>query len=43
VEETFATKLGIIPPDNAKADEAPANFETSLAEKTSTPQIDKSD
>jgi hypothetical protein len=42
VEQAFATKLGIILPDNPNAGEAPANFTTSLTEKTSTPQIDKS-
>jgi hypothetical protein len=41
VEQAFATKLAIIPPDDAKAGEAPANFETNLAEKPSTPPIDK--
>ena len=42
VEEAFATKLGIIPPENAKAGEATATLKESLAEKTGTPQIDKS-
>jgi hypothetical protein len=40
VEEAFATKLGITPPKNAKAGEATATFNESLAEKT--PKIDKS-
>jgi hypothetical protein len=39
VEEEFATKLGIIPPENAKAGGATT---TPKAEKTGTPQIDKS-
>ena len=42
VEEAFATKLGIIPPENAKAGEATATLKESLAEKTKTPRIDKS-
>jgi hypothetical protein len=42
VEEAFATKLGIIPPENAKADEATATLKENLAEKTGTSQIDKS-
>ena len=39
VEEAFATRLGIIPPENAKAGEATATFNESLAEKT--PKIKK--
>jgi hypothetical protein len=42
VEEAFATKLGLIPAENAKAGEATTNLKKSLAEKTRTPQIDKS-
>jgi len=42
VEEAFATKLGFIPPENPKAGEATTNLEKSLAEKTRSPQIDKS-
>jgi ERF superfamily len=42
VEEAFATKLGCIPAENAKAGEATATFKESLAEKTRTSQIDKS-
>ena len=42
VEEAFATKLEVIPAENAKADEATAPFKESLAEKTRTPQIGKS-
>jgi hypothetical protein len=42
VEEAFATKLGIIPPENTKAGEATATLKESLAQKTRTPQIDKS-
>jgi hypothetical protein len=42
VEEAFATKLGFIPAENAKAGEAAATLKESLAEKTKTPQIDKS-
>src|SRR6516165_9202122 len=42
VEEAFATKLEVIPAENAKADEAMAPFKESLAEKTRTPQIGKS-
>jgi hypothetical protein len=42
VEEAFATKLGIIPPENEKTSEAKATLTESLAEKTRTPQIDKS-
>jgi hypothetical protein len=42
VEEAFATKLGFIPAENAKAGEAAATLKESLAEKTRTPQIDKS-
>ena len=42
VEEAFATKLGFIPAENAKAGGATATPKESLAEKTRTPQIDKS-
>ena len=42
VEEAFATKLGMISPENAKAGGATATPKESLAEKTRTPQIDKS-
>jgi hypothetical protein len=42
VEEAFATKLGVIPAESAKADEATAPFRESLTEKTTTPQTDKS-
>jgi hypothetical protein len=42
VEEAFATKLGILPPENAKAGEATTTFKESLPEKTRTPKIDKS-
>jgi hypothetical protein len=42
VEEAFATRLGVIPAENAKADEATAPFKESLAEKTRTSQIAKS-
>jgi hypothetical protein len=42
VEEAFATKLEVIPAENAKADEAMTPFKESLAEKTRTPQIGKS-
>jgi hypothetical protein len=42
VEEAFATKLGFIPAESAKAREATTNFEKSLAEKTRSPKIDKS-
>jgi hypothetical protein len=42
VEEAFATKLGFIPAENAKAGEAMTNLEKSSAEKTRSPQIDKS-
>ena len=42
VEEAFATKLGVIPAENPKAGEATTNLEKSLAEKTRSPQIDKS-
>jgi hypothetical protein len=41
VEEAFATKLGVIPAENAKAGEATATLK-GLAEKTRTPQTDKS-
>jgi hypothetical protein len=40
VEEAFATKLGFIPAENAKAGQATATLKESLAEKP--PQIDKS-
>ena len=42
VEEAFATKLGVIPAENAKADEATAPSKESLTEKTRAPQTDKS-
>ena len=42
IEEAFARKLGIIPPENEKTSEATATLKESLAEKTRTPQIDKS-
>jgi ERF superfamily len=42
VEEAFATKLGFIPAENAKAGVATTNSKKSLAEKTRRPQIDKS-
>jgi hypothetical protein len=42
IEEAFATKLGIFPPENSKSGEATATLKESLAEKTKTPQIDKS-
>jgi len=42
VEEAFATKLGVISPENEKTSEATATLKESLAEKTRTPQIDKS-
>ena len=42
VEEAFATRLGVIPTENAKAHEAAAPFKESLTEKTRTPQIGKS-
>jgi hypothetical protein len=42
VEEAFATKLGVIPAENAKAGEATATLKGSLAEKTRTPHTDKS-
>jgi hypothetical protein len=42
VEEAFATKLGILPPENAKAGEATTTFMESLPEKPRTPKIDKS-
>jgi len=41
VEKAFATKLGAIPAENAKAGEATAALEERLAEKARTPQIDK--
>jgi len=40
VEEAFATRLGVIRAENAKADEATATLKG--AEKTRTPQTDKS-
>ncbi len=43
VEEAFAAKLAVIPPDSAKADDVtPGLNDRSLAEKTRSPQIDKS-
>jgi hypothetical protein len=42
VEGAFATKLGFIPAENPKADEDTANREKSSAEKSRSPQIDKS-
>jgi hypothetical protein len=42
VEKAFATKLEVIPAENAKADKATAPFKESLVEKTRTPQTDKS-
>jgi hypothetical protein len=42
VEEAFATKLGFMPAENAKPGEAAATLKKSLAEKTMTPQINKS-
>ena len=42
VEEAFATKLGVISPENGKTSEATATLKESLAEKHGTPQIDKS-
>ena len=42
IEEAFARKLGFIPAENQKAGEATTNLKKSLAEKTRTPQIDKS-
>ena len=42
VEEAFATKLGVISPENEKTSEATATLKESLAEKHGTPQIDKS-
>jgi hypothetical protein len=43
VEEAFAAKLAVIPPESAKADDVtPRLNDRSLAEKTRTPQIDKS-
>ena len=42
VEKAFATKLEVIPAENAKADKATAPFKESLAEKARTPQIGKS-
>src|SRR3974390_301566 len=41
-EEAFATKLAFIPAENVKPGEATATLKKSLAEKTKTPQIDKS-
>jgi len=42
VEESFATKLGIILPENTKVGEVMAAPKESLVDKTKTPQIDKS-
>ena len=42
VEEAFATKLAFIPAENAKPGEATATLKRSLAEKTRTPQVNKS-
>jgi hypothetical protein len=42
VEEAFATKLAFIPAENVKPGEATATLKKSLAEKTRTPQINKS-
>ena len=42
IEEAFATKLGMIPPENEKTNEVMATLKESLAEKTRTRQIDKS-
>jgi hypothetical protein len=42
IEEAFARKLGIIPPENERTNEATATLKESLAEKTRTRQIDKS-
>jgi hypothetical protein len=43
VEEAFAAKLAVIPPESAKADDVtPGLNDRSLAEKTRTSQIDKS-
>jgi hypothetical protein len=42
IEEAFATKLGIFPPENSKSGEPTATLKESLAKKTRTPQIDKS-
>ena len=42
VEEAFATKLGILPPENAKVGEATTTLKESLPEKTRTPKINKS-
>jgi hypothetical protein len=42
VEKAFAAKLAIIPSENAKAGEATVTLKKGLAEKTKTPQIDKS-
>jgi hypothetical protein len=42
IEEAFARRLGVIPPENEKTNEATATFEESLAEETRTRQIDKS-
>jgi hypothetical protein len=42
VDEAFATKLGILPPENAKAGEATAPLKEGVAEKTEAVQIDKS-
>src|SRR5262249_2759704 len=42
VEEAFATRLGVIPPENPKAGETTATLNESLAEKAGTPQTDNS-
>jgi hypothetical protein len=42
VEEAFATKIEVIPAENAKAGEAAAPPREGFAEKTRTPRIDKS-
>jgi ERF superfamily len=42
VEESFATKLRIIPPENTKVGEAMAAPKENLVDKTKTPKIDKS-
>jgi ERF superfamily len=42
IEEAFTRKLGIIPPENEKTDEATATLKENLAKKTRTRRIDKS-
>ena len=42
IEQAFARRLGIIPPENEKTNEVTATVKESLAEKTRTRQIDKS-